>query len=308
MKYIYLSIITIAFVLTSGKTHAQTSQKPLDSLPAAVKTSNSGFDVIILHNGEILHGLVKELGLQVIKYQRTDIPDGPVYTIPRIDVYAISYRNQVKEYMSPVMVEPNNQLRNKVDARRDRWNDYPINREVLLFKENSFRIGVGFISGYTKVAKADNYAKTSASPVIALAYDTRYRTDLRLGLQMAFGSQKFSKQEFSTYDSIQSVSNLKENIFTFSLYGKYSSKASYANLRPYVILGLGINTSNVRTESELKLTSNQTLLVSSGSRSAGLGILARVGADYFFGGPYGLFADVGAGASLIQLGAIINLQ
>ncbi len=308
MKYSYRCFILVVFAITASNTFGQTSQKPSDSLPASSKSYNTGFDVIILHNGEILHGLVKEVGLVVLKYQRTDIPDGPIYSIPRNEVYAISYRNQVKEYMSPVIVDSGNRYRRDIEPRRDDSTNFEVNNKLRSFREGSFRIGVGFIRGYTKVANANDYAKAGGSPVISLAYDTRYQTNLSLGLQLSFGSHKFSKQEYSAYDSIQTSSNLKENIFTLSLYGKYSANTSYANLRPYVILGLGINTSNIRSESELVFTNNQSLLVTSGGRSAGLGILARVGADYFFQGNYGLFADIGAGASLVQLGAIISLQ
>ncbi len=41
-----------------------------------------------------------------ISYQRTDIPDGPIYTIPRNEVYVISYRNQVKDYINGRTVAP----------------------------------------------------------------------------------------------------------------------------------------------------------------------------------------------------------
>src|SRR5919206_611965 len=73
-----------------------------DSSKKSPVTYNAGFDVIIKKNGDIVYGLVKEVGLELIKYQRTDIPDGPIYTMPRSEVYAISYRNQVKDILSPV--------------------------------------------------------------------------------------------------------------------------------------------------------------------------------------------------------------
>ena len=44
---------------------------------------------------------VKEVDDFIVKYKRTDIPDGPIYTIARREIYAISYRNQVKEFFNP---------------------------------------------------------------------------------------------------------------------------------------------------------------------------------------------------------------
>ena len=69
---------------------------------------NAGFDVIVKLNGDLVYGLVKEVGPYYISYQRTDIPDGPIYKIPRDEVYVISYRNQVKDYINGRAGEPDN--------------------------------------------------------------------------------------------------------------------------------------------------------------------------------------------------------
>jgi hypothetical protein len=37
---------------------------------------------------------------ELVKYKRTDIPDGPLYQLLRSEVYAISYRNQLKEILN----------------------------------------------------------------------------------------------------------------------------------------------------------------------------------------------------------------
>ena len=96
------------------------------------------------------------------------------------------------------------------------------------------------------------------------------------------------------------------------VYGKYSTPNSYANLRPYVIGGLGINSSNTHSSDEVRFvndsSTSQSLLVTSGSRSVGLGILARIGADYYFNPKLGAYADIGTGVALLQIGLVINVQ
>ena len=81
-------------------------------------------------------------------------------------------------------------------------------------------------------------------------------------------------------------------------------------LKPYAIAGLGINSSDVENKDEIQFYNNtgQSVQINSGGRTVGLGIIARVGADYYFNNKLGLFTDIGIGTSLIQIGAIINLQ
>lgn len=87
--------------------HSIPKRDSLDSLPALPSPKyNAGFDVMIKTNGDFVYGLVQEVGPYQIRYKRTDIPDGPVYTIDRREVFAISYRNQLKEVLNPVMGMP----------------------------------------------------------------------------------------------------------------------------------------------------------------------------------------------------------
>lgn len=292
---------------TSKVPAAPVPSMPPAAMPPGTILYNAGFDVIITYDGNIIYGLVKEVGEFLIKYQRTDIPDGPIYTIPRNLVYAISYRNQVKELINPGPANPDQRGRNGISR-----NNNPYNRSYrrLTLSDANVRIGLGFIRGYTKVDNADDLSSSATFPVVNIAYDMRYQNLVRLGLQLSFGSHKFSRQEFSSYDSTQTNSSIKENIFSIALYGKYTVTTSVARLRPYVLVGLAINTSHTHTEDEIKFYNNsdQSLLVSSGGRSVGLGLLARAGTDYFFNSKIGAFADVGSGTSLLQVGAVINIQ
>ena len=326
MKSFYVSLIILICVISFGTREyaQQTPPQPTDTLPPLPKTYNAGFDVIITYEGKIIYGLVKEVGPLLIKYQRTDIPDGPVYTIPKSEVYAISYRNQVKEYMNVpdgevIPGSPNpNPNRNPNRNPNPNINGYnnnpyynglnnPYNngyyKRPFVLTQGNVRIGVGFFRGYTKVDNANQYSSSVNFPPIVIAYDGLFRNQVRLGVQVGFGSHKFSKQDYNNYDSVQNNVSLKENIFSLMVYGKYSSTTSYANFRPYVIGGIGINSSNVHNETQVRFLNNasQTLLVTSGSRSVGLGILARIGTDYYLNQKLGVFADIGTGVALLQL-------
>jgi hypothetical protein len=66
-----LLLRTIAIIIMIASINLHSSAQTTDVPPA-------GFDVIILNNGQIIHGKVMEVGIYNLKYKRTDIPDGPV--------------------------------------------------------------------------------------------------------------------------------------------------------------------------------------------------------------------------------------
>jgi hypothetical protein len=77
-------------------------------------TASAQFDVIIKNNGDIIYGKVTEVTL--VKYKRTDIPDGPLYQLLRSEVYAISYRNQLKEILNIGFIPPVTQKTDETKA------------------------------------------------------------------------------------------------------------------------------------------------------------------------------------------------
>jgi hypothetical protein len=311
MKRIFTTIGLFIFLSLCLNSHVLAQKTDtVGTIPSNGPVSlNAGFDVIIKKNGDILYGLVREVTLTMVKYQRTDIPDGPVYSIPRVEVYAISYRNQVKDILAPInTVNDYNQNPNDLSHRRNY--DYRLTRDRL-FRNGVLRLGLGFFRSYSKVADANNYSTSSTFPVISGAYDVAYNRDYRIGIQMGFGSHNFSRQTLSLYDSTQSSVKLKENIFAIHVYGRYDilRESSFA-LKPYIVLGIGLNTSHVKSETTVNFINNtdQVLLVSSGTRAAGLGFMARIGVDYFINSTLRAFVDAGAGTSIINVGLAIDLK
>lgn len=277
-----------------------------DTLKPATPAYNAGFDVIIKKNGDIIYGLVQEVGLVLIKYQRTDIPNGPVYTIPRNEVHAISYRNQVKEFLDDVVSEPL-----PPGYAPDGYNDgYTNLRRPTLFQQGNVRIGLGFIRGYSKVSNAGRYSSKATFPVVSFAYDAYYRNQVRAGLQLAFGSHKFSGKEYSDYDSTQSDISIKENTFALHVYARYTILSSTSALQPYLMLGLGLNTSNIHTNYAINFVNNpgKVVQVASGSRAVGIGVLARIGTEYQFNKQLAAFADVGFGPSVLNVGVSARID
>ncbi len=279
--------------------------------PAATNT----FDVIIKKNGEIINGLVMEVDLQQIKYKRTDIPDGPVYTIARADVYAINYRNQIKELLAPadstffrkptpvVADTTQNSEEDEEENTADR-----INKKVdrWLAKENfsdaEVRFHLGFIRGFTKVNNVSDYESAMRFPGIGISYDAQFKENFRMGVTFGVAGTRFKRNQYDSYDSLQINRDLNETLLLLNVYAK--RRFGDGRLRPYLLVGLGLNGSFLKSTAVFAAdnASDRRIQVSSNSRALSLGIQARLGVDYEANPGLMVFGDVGAGLSVLQFG------
>jgi hypothetical protein len=301
-KFLFLFCVSITvIILTAATAYGQTdSQKVILQKPVP---QNAGFDVIVKTNGDIVYGLVKEVGPYFISYQRTDIPDGPIYTIPRNEVYVISYRNQVKDYITPV----NGQLQ-EPPYYSERFSNYK--KDTALFKHGIIRVQFGFLRSFTKVKDVKTYSSSGSFPVVSFGYEVLFKHNLNLGVQIGFGSHKFSKQQFSAYDSTQTDIALKENIFALYLYGRYYLLKNTSAIQPYIAAGVGITSSNIISTQHIGFTNDnsQVIVVKSGQRLTGLGLMARAGAEYFISNQLQVSLDAGYGLSAINVGVAFTLK
>ena len=313
--YKILSCILFSALLFITHANAQVDSQKVTPPPPPPQANqvNAGFDVIIKNNGDIVYGLIKEVTPDYISYKRTDIPDGPVYTILRSEVYAISYRNQVKEYMNPSNADelaPGTVMDNQ--GMNNQMEPYPkINfKKTDFLKNGTARIGLGFIRSFSKVDNAKNYSSSGTFPVISFAYDANFKDNIHLGLMLGFGSHNFSDAQFSSYDSTINNISLKENFFGLYIYGRYELFHNSSRLQPYVMAGLGITSSHILSENKINFTidNTQTLLVKSGSRTAGIGITARIGSVYYINNQLQAFLDAGVGLSVINLGLAVKVK
>lgn len=262
---------------------------------------NAGFDVIVKLNGDIVYGLVKEVGPDFVTYQRTDIPDGPLYTMPRSEIYVISYRNQVKDYINGNNAQAPAQEGVLPYTGDSRYINY---KDKDLFKNSNVKIGLGFLRSFTKLKSTNNYSSSSSFPVVLFSYEVSYNKNIQIGLQMGFGTNKSSGQQFSSYDSTINNTSLTEHIFGLYAYGRYFLLNSSSRIQPYIMAGLGVTSSNIVSETKINFTTDnsETILVKSGTRSTGLGITARAGGEYYISDQLRLSLDAGFGLSVINVG------
>ena len=71
-----------------------------------ITTVAVGQDRIILINGDKVSAYVTEVRLQEVAYKKADNPEGPLYIIPKQQIYMIQYANGTKEVFSFEMNAP----------------------------------------------------------------------------------------------------------------------------------------------------------------------------------------------------------
>lgn len=262
------------------------------------------FDVIVKTNGEIITARVMEVGLKTIRYKRTDIPDGPVYEIQRSEIYAISYRNQLKEYFTPVdsasfvRETPVTTISEADSATREQWHAH--------VKQGEVRLGIGFIRNYSKIKNADNLTNESSAPTFYLTYLFPYRENIHIGVMGGLSKFKYSEAYFSEYDQLQVNRDLTESVFTLAVVGRYSR--DFNIITPYVMGGLAFYSSTIKSSGSLTyIDDDRTVLVQNSARNTGLGIVFRLGLNVNITEKVGAYADFGNGLTLGQVGAVLKL-
>lgn len=256
----------------------------------------AGFDVIVKKSGEIVHGKVVEVSLYLVRYKRTDIPDGPIYEIPKEDVFAISYRNQLTEYLEdfdPTKSETEKKEKVKKDLFPEIGNGY-------------FHVGLGSIRNFSAVADINEYANQSSAPGFQVSYFFPFKSGLDLGVTAGYAKFKYADTQYSAYDDLQTFRTISESLFSLGIAAKYSIDLTL--LKPYALGGLSYNTSNVRSTSQITFTNdNRVVVVEGGARAKKLGVLIRIGTEVKITRSLGAYADLGTGLTLVQLGAVVKL-
>ncbi|MDE3184766.1 MAG: outer membrane beta-barrel protein [Bacteroidota bacterium] len=298
--FVFLLLMSFSINMAYGQIDSSRVQ-----IPHPIQ-QNAGFDVIVKLNGDLVYGLVKEVGPYYISYQRTDIPDGPIYTIPRNEVYVISYRNQVKDYINGRTIGPS--IQDSIPTVKTE--NISKNNGGINFENGNLHLALGFLRSFSKLKNVNNYSTSATFPVVSVAYEVNYKSNLQLGLMLGFGSHKFSDQNYSTYDSTNNNINITENIFGLYVYGRYYFLNGSSRLQPYILAGPGITSSNIHSENKISFTNDnsQIILVKSGTRTTGVSLMARAGAQYFVTDQFRVSLDAGVGLSVIKLGISFALK
>jgi len=86
-------------------------------------------DIIILNDGDIVEGFVKEIGLDDVKYKKAGNPNGPTYTLRQASISKIQYANGWEEQFA-VVTKPPVQEYSKPEEKQDAVVREPIREET----------------------------------------------------------------------------------------------------------------------------------------------------------------------------------
>ncbi len=269
----------------------------------------NSFDVIILNNGEIIHGKVVEVGIERIRYQRTDIPDGPVYEIFRSEVFAISYRNQIKEYFSPHDEGVFHPDAGKPGELTQTPEHIPEEEKVWYagIQDGELRIGLGAIRNHSRIQEVEDYRSEASFPGFYATYVfPALINGLDVGVSAGVASFNYSDSRVSEYDRLITDREIRESLFSIAAVGKYSIGMDF--LSPYVLGGLGYTNSNVRSDGSVTFTdTDRSVTVQGGARSGSPIMLIRAGTDIRITNEISGYVDIGTGFALIQLGGVFKI-
>lgn len=111
-------------------------------------------DVMIYRNGDELNVKVTEVGIDNIKYKRSDNPDGPAYEVRKNDLFMVKYANGTKDVFKATAPSPATNLATQplptgYDKYKPIQNDY--DKYMGMYKRRMLRgtictsIGVPFV-------------------------------------------------------------------------------------------------------------------------------------------------------------------
>lgn len=269
----------------------------------------SSFDVIILNDGEIIHGKVVEVGIERIRYQRTDIPDGPVYEIFRSEVFAISYRNKITEYFSPhdqgVFQPGAGETKDSAEAPEQ----IPDSAQTWYdgMQDGELRVGFGAIRNHSKIQEVEDYRSEAGFPGFYATYVfPALINGLDVGVSVGIANFNYSDSRVSEYDRLVTDREIRESLFSIAAVGKYSLGMDF--ISPYVLGGLGYSNSNVRSDGSVTFTdTDRSVTVQGGARSGSPVMLIRAGTDIRITEEISGYIDIGTGFALIQLGGVFKI-
>lgn len=270
--------------------------------------SISSTDVIIRVDGSIIYGKVLEVSKDEVRYRKNDIPNGPEITLPRQQVYVISYSNNTKQVITPVfgkrkLDEP------AFDANSMESDEVSDTTKNLKYNiaHGDVRVGMGFSRAYSSFKGVDDFSKEASAPSLFAAYQIRYNRFLKVGVSLGYASFNYGYNRISEYDGIAISQKIEESIVNLGIYGRYDLMDGI--IKPYLLLGLNFNYNSATMEGDVEfLDEGKHVLTTSGINGFKNDIVARAGVDFFISKSFGLYSDIGTGTSLIQIGAIFSLK
>ena len=276
------------------------------NVSAQVKDSTAKADVIVRVDGSLVYGKVVEIDQQNLKYRDMNVPNGPVITLPRKLVYAVSYSNNTTLIITPTFGKrKTGELafdESTLDSEAEDKRDWKYN-----LQHGSVKVGLGFSRNFSSFKGVKGFSKKESAPSFFVSYTFQYNRFLKLGGGLGFASFNYDYKKRSDYDAIDISQTIQETVTTLSLFGRYDLMTGF--IKPHLILGLNINYAYVDLNGEILFRDNlKRVVTSSGLRGFKTNFVARAGLDFNISRTFGLFGDIGTGTSLVHLGAIFILK
>ena len=256
-------------------------------------------DLIVLRDGKVIRAKVLEIGLETVKYKKSDYLSGPAYHLSLNLIYAINYPNGNSEYF--ISADSAQFLLNNPNIKKTKKN------KSTFIQNPQMSLGLGFIRVYAKGDELlSNLQQKNFLPSIFFRYNTQRSENLRVGIELGLASYRFEGDEFSSYDQVVISGNAKENIFSMNAFGRYTVGTN--TIRPYLMGGLGLVISTISNELTIVPIGGDNLgyQVNSGTQNTQLSLLMRAGAEYTVNEKIKVYGDLGIGLSAVQVGVIFN--
>jgi hypothetical protein len=297
--YTYIALLFV--LLFFGSANKLSAQSVSDSLHKS--------DVIIQVDGVIIYGKVIELNSDNIRYIKNDMPDGPIITMPRKLIYAVSYSNNTFQVVTPVFGKKNTNL-TAYDQNTGMSTSVP-DSSGNNFKYNlghgSIKVAMGFSRQYSSLSSVDEYSKSASAPSLFAAYQIKFNRLIKVGASLGYAAFNYKYDYFSEYDQIQINQEINEMIFSLGLYARYDLMDAF--IKPYLLGGVNFDYSDVTMKGEIYLIDDQKRVSThSGIRGFKPNVVLRGGLDFNISNRFGLYSDIGTGTSLVQVGVIFILK
>ena len=291
----------LSIILFSGFAKNLNAQSVPDSLQKS--------DVIIQVDGVIIYGKVIELNSDNIRYKKNDMPDGPVITMPRKLIYAVSYSNNTFQIVTPVFGKKTSALtafdQNTGISKTE--SDSSRNNLKYNLAHGSIKLAMGFSREFTTLKGVDQFSKEASAPSVFAAYQFQFNRILKTGVSVGYAAFNYDYNYFSDYDQIGISQQIKESIISLGFYARYDLMQGF--VKPYLIGGFNINYSTVNMDGEIYFKDEQKYVATqSGIQGFKSGFVFRGGLDLNISKSFGVYSDIGTGISLVQLGVIFILK
>jgi len=275
---------------------------------AQVKDTIASTDVIVRVDGSIIYGKVLEVDKEHVKYRKNDVPDGPTVTLPREQVYVISYSNNTKQVITPVfgkrkLDEPAFDANSLDNVEKD---DTTRNLKHNI-AHGALKIGMGFSREYSSFKGVDDFTKSSSAPSLYAGYQFRFNRFLKTGVSLGYAKFNYKYNKSSDYDGIDISQSIQESIVTLGFYGRYDLMDGF--IKPYLLMGLNINYSDATINGDVFFRDEgKHVVTTSGITGFKTDFVFRAGADLMISKSFGVYSDIGTGTSLIQIGAVFSFK